>query len=140
MSNNKVVKATVNLMTEQAEVEYIQTQLDDNNIKEAIEELGFEASIIEKYHLAMQTISSPQRIDSNNLNNRNVEGKVTLIVDGMSCAACVSSIENTLRKSTGIHKASVNLITKKAQVLTSRSYWQWTAPLIYFSVIDDMKD
>ncbi len=44
------MKATVNLMTEQAEVEYLPNgHLDANKIREAIEELGFEASIIERY-------------------------------------------------------------------------------------------
>ena len=41
---------------------------------------------------------------------------VTLAIDGMHCASCVSTIESTLEGVTGVAEASVNLATGQAQV------------------------
>jgi Cu+-exporting ATPase len=40
----------------------------------------------------------------------------TLGVEGMSCASCVSSVEDALRDVPGVREASVNLATEKARV------------------------
>lgn len=40
----------------------------------------------------------------------------TLAIEGMSCASCVSKIENALKKVDGVESASVNLATHKATV------------------------
>ena len=42
--------------------------------------------------------------------------KCTLIIDGMTCAACQGSIENHLRSVEGITLASVSLLTHKATI------------------------
>ena len=42
--------------------------------------------------------------------------KVTLGIDGMTCAACVSHVENALTGVQGVESASVNLATERATV------------------------
>ncbi len=42
--------------------------------------------------------------------------KRTYPVTGMTCASCVASVENTLRKQPGVQEVSVNLATNTAQV------------------------
>ena len=42
--------------------------------------------------------------------------KVTLRVDGMTCASCVAHVEKALRGVPGVVEASVNLATEKATV------------------------
>ena len=42
--------------------------------------------------------------------------KVTLGIDGMTCAACVSHVENALSSVQGVEAASVNLATERATV------------------------
>ena len=42
--------------------------------------------------------------------------RVTLAIDGMHCASCVSTIEATLEGVTGVAEASVNLATARAEV------------------------
>ena len=42
--------------------------------------------------------------------------KVTLGIDGMTCAACVSHVENALNGVQGVESASVNLATERATV------------------------
>ncbi|HEV8117216.1 MAG TPA: heavy metal-associated domain-containing protein, partial [Thermoanaerobaculia bacterium] len=41
---------------------------------------------------------------------------VTLAIEGMHCASCVSTIEHTLEGVTGVAEASVNLATGQAQI------------------------
>jgi Cu+-exporting ATPase len=42
--------------------------------------------------------------------------KETFTVEGMSCAACSSAVERSVRKLEGIKEANVNLTTKKLSV------------------------
>ena len=42
--------------------------------------------------------------------------RITLPIDGMTCAGCVSTVENALKRVQGISYASVNLGTEKATV------------------------
>ena len=44
--------------------------------------------------------------------------RITLPIDGMTCAGCVSTVENALKRVQGISHASVNLATEKATVET----------------------
>ena len=41
---------------------------------------------------------------------------ITLPVEGMTCAACVSNVENALKRVPGVSNAAVNLATEKASV------------------------
>src|SRR5690348_9083696 len=42
--------------------------------------------------------------------------RVTLPIEGMTCASCVNRIERYLRKADGVLEASVNLATERATV------------------------
>eukprot|EP01051_Picozoa_sp_SAG22_P036928 SAG22_NODE_18152_length_292_cov_0.808290_1_plen_97_part_11 len=44
------------------------------------------------------------------------EQRVTLNVNGMSCASCVGRITNALEDKAGLSQVSVNLMTKKASM------------------------
>ena len=44
--------------------------------------------------------------------------RITLPIDGMTCAGCVSTVENALKRVQGVSYASVNLATEKATVET----------------------
>lgn len=43
--------------------------------------------------------------------------ELTIIIGGMTCAACVKRVENALIKLPGVSAASVNLITKRAKIV-----------------------
>jgi len=45
-----------------------------------------------------------------------VQARVTLPVDGMTCAACTSAVTRALEGTPGVHRASVNLLTRSATV------------------------
>ena len=44
------------------------------------------------------------------------EENITLLISGMSCAACAARVEKNLNSMAGISNASVNLATNKADI------------------------
>ncbi|NLY11252.1 MAG: copper-translocating P-type ATPase [Firmicutes bacterium] len=89
-----VTNANVNLATEKLLVEFDNTQIDVERIKQAIIEAGFDVA---------------EQEDS-------VIREVTIPIGGMSCASCVQSVDRTLTNLPGIQKVSVNLATEKATI------------------------
>ncbi len=90
-----VTHVSVSLMTEEAEVAYVpHAGTSPDTIREAMADLGFTVTCLDKA----------------------VQGKATLLVEGMHCASCVSKIETALLKHPAITNASVNNVTKQAKV------------------------
>jgi len=85
--------ASVNLVTEKADITWDAEQLTIEVIKEAIVKTGFE--VIEK----------PTGV------------AVTIPIGGMTCAACSARVEKALKPLPGVLSATVNLATEKASVV-----------------------
>ena len=94
MSVDGVEDVAVNLATEKATLSLSESMQPDNGtlslgiLSDALEDAGYGVST----------------------------RKVTLGIDGMTCAACVSHVENALTGVQGVESASVNLATEKATV------------------------
>ncbi|GAB1293028.1 Copper-transporting ATPase 2 [Apodemus speciosus] len=91
-----ILSVLVALMSGKAEVKYDPEVIQSHRIAQLIEDLGFEAAIMED-----NTVS---------------EGDIELIITGMTCASCVHNIESKLTRTNGISYASVALATSKAHV------------------------
>ncbi|KAK1361715.1 hypothetical protein POM88_046189 [Heracleum sosnowskyi] len=74
----------------------------DDDIKNAIEDAGFEAEIVPE-------ASSSQKSSSGTLVGQ-------FSIGGMTCAACVNSVEGILRKLPGVKRAVVALATSLGEV------------------------
>ncbi|KAJ7520894.1 hypothetical protein O6H91_19G028200 [Diphasiastrum complanatum] len=98
---NGVLSASVALLQNKAEVTYDPTLVKEESIKEAIEDAGFDAEI-----LPIDSSSDGQ--------NAPMIGKFR--VGGMTCAACVHSVEGILRKLKGVSRAVVALATELGEV------------------------
>ncbi|XP_065185852.1 copper-transporting ATPase 2-like [Sycon ciliatum] len=85
----------VGLMNERADVKYDRGVVSDDDIAAMITDLGFGATLIEEDEL---------------------EGRVDLTVEGMTCSSCVKVIEDSLRALEGVISASVSLVTKRCHV------------------------
>ena len=83
-----VEKAVVNLLANKATVEFDSNKTSTDDIIKTIEKTGYEVPLTRR----------------------------TLLVEGMTCAACSARIEKALNKVEGIKSASVNLSTNKAVV------------------------
>jgi Cu+-exporting ATPase len=89
-----VKRATVNLATEKAAVEYDPEAVAEERLTAAIEKLGYGASL-----------EAPEE-----------SSRVDLRLMGMSCASCAARIEKGLSGLEGVKLATVNLATEKAAV------------------------
>lgn len=96
LKHKGIISVLVSLMAGKAEVKYNSDAIDAAAISRLIEDLGFGAKLIE--------------------DNAVMHGKLDLTITGMTCASCVHNIESKLTTTKGIHRASVALATKKAQI------------------------
>jgi len=94
-----VKNISVNLTTEKGTVEFDDDAVKLDDIYEKIESIGY--GVVKK-----------KIVDGN---------KISLNIEGMSCAACSTGIEKALNGSKGILSASVNLTTEKAIVSFDKS-------------------
>lgn len=86
-----ISQANVNLTTEKLFLEYDPNTLPLENVKKAIEKIGYTVA-------------------------QSAGATVTIPIGGMTCAACAQRIEKRLQKLDGITAASVNLATEKATI------------------------
>ncbi|OCT67395.1 copper-transporting ATPase 1 [Xenopus laevis] len=91
-----IYSVLVALMAGKAEVRFNPEVLQPSGIAELIQELGFEASVLENYD--------------------DETGILELLVRGMTCASCVHKIESRLMKTKGVLYSSVALATNKAHI------------------------
>ncbi|CAK7289114.1 Copper-transporting ATPase 2 [Vulpes lagopus] len=91
-----IVSVLVALMAGKAEVKYHPDVIQPLEIAQLIQDLGFEATVLEDY--------------------AGSDGDLELIITGMTCASCVHNIESRLTRMAGITYASVALATSKAHV------------------------
>ncbi|KAH9747203.1 Copper-transporting ATPase RAN1 [Citrus sinensis] len=97
-----VAKASVALLQNKADVVFDPDLVKDEDIKNAIEDAGFEAEI-----LAESSTSGPKPQGT-------IVGQYT--IGGMTCAACVNSVEGILRGLPGVKRAVVALATSLGEV------------------------
>ncbi|EYU43653.1 hypothetical protein ABFS82_13G191900 [Erythranthe guttata] len=102
MSLSGVVKASVALLQNKADVTFDPALVKDEDIKNAIEDAGFDAEIL------------PEPSTSHSKPGGTVIGQFT--IGGMTCAACVNSVEGILRNLPGVRKAVVALATSLGEV------------------------
>ena len=82
-----VESVAVNLLSNKANIEFDPNKIKPENLIKVIEKTGYEVPLVKK----------------------------TLIIEGMTCAACSTRVEKVLNKLEGV-KATVNLSTNKATV------------------------
>ncbi|KAJ4901632.1 Copper-transporting ATPase RAN1 [Raphanus sativus] len=102
MSVNGVFKASVALLQNRADVLFDPNLVKEEDIKEAIEDAGFEAEIL------------AEPVTSGTKTHPTLVGQFT--IGGMTCAACVNSVEGILRDLPGVKRAVVALATSLGEV------------------------
>ncbi|XP_072524090.1 copper-transporting ATPase 1 [Salminus brasiliensis] len=132
ISQRKGVRsAQVSLANHQGTFEYDSLVTTPEELRAAIEEMGFDAFLPETNSLVL--VKSPPSIrsspsspalstikekevesDSEQATNRN--SKCFIQIGGMTCASCVSNIERNLKNEHGIYSVLVALMASKAEV------------------------
>ncbi|KAB2051358.1 hypothetical protein ES319_A12G049300v1 [Gossypium barbadense] len=101
-SINGVLRASVALLQNRADVVFDPNLVKDEDIKNAIEDAGFEAEIL----LEPSNVGTKPR--------GVLVGQFS--IGGMTCAACVNSVEGILRDLPGVSRAVVALATSLGEV------------------------
>ncbi|CAN1810111.1 Copper-transporting ATPase RAN1, partial [Linum perenne] len=99
---NGVVSASVALLQNRADVVFDPSLVKDDDVKNAIEDAGFDAEV-----LAQPAIKTKS-------NSKTLVGQFT--IGGMTCAACVNSVEGILKDIPGVKRAVVALATSLGEV------------------------
>ncbi|KAL5731374.1 P-type Cu(+) transporter [Ranunculus cassubicifolius] len=97
-----VIKGSVSLLQNKADVVFDPQLVKDTDIQLAIEDAGFDAEILAESNSIQPTTK------------RTVTGQFR--ITGMTCAACVGSVEGILRKIPGVKRAVVALATSLGEV------------------------
>ena len=114
-----VHSAVVSLQQKQAAVVYDSVSTSPNELAEAVQEAGFEASGLaarEKVSRASQgqeTNDSPPTGDGNNPAKLQ---RIVLDVSGMHCASCTSRVEQAALRLPGVEKVFANLVLEQATI------------------------
>jgi len=90
-----VISANVNLATEKLNIEFDETIVDIQKVKDVIIKSG--------YGVQEENIETTREI--------------IIPISGMTCAACARAVERAIKKLPGIKEVSVNLATEKAKVV-----------------------
>ncbi|MFX1469839.1 MAG: heavy metal translocating P-type ATPase, partial [Promethearchaeota archaeon] len=90
-NNEGIENANVNITTEKAYLSYNPKIIKKSEIIELVKNTGYGAS-------------------------RNSE-KITIKIEGMTCASCAQTVESALKRSEGIISAVVNIATEKASIV-----------------------
>lgn len=87
--------ALVALLAQKAEVRFDPALVVPSQLVELINDMGFEASLLEESH--------------------SLHGEAEFVIRGMTCASCVHAIETNVCKLPGVASASVSLATQKGR-------------------------
>ena len=87
-----VRSAAVNFASEKATVEYDEELVDEERLLEAVRSAGYDAR--------------PEQAAEDEA------GRITMRVNGMTCASCVASVETTLQATDGVDEATVNFASE----------------------------
>ncbi len=85
----------INLLAEEAEVEFDPNSVDENTVMEWVSDIGYKAKPLEESQ----------------------QGEVILDIEGMTCASCVNTIQSYVGSLEGVKEVSINLTTEKGRVV-----------------------
>ncbi|WOL03363.1 copper-transporting ATPase RAN1 [Canna indica] len=97
-----IARISVSLLQNKAHVVFDPALVKDGDIRDAIEDAGFEAEIL------------PDSNNSCTRSQKTLSGQFQ--IGGMTCSACVNSIEGILTKLPGVKRAVVGLATSSGEV------------------------
>lgn len=103
-----VQSVEVSLMTEDAVVVHAQS-VKPEVLKDAVEDVGFEATLVKTEKLGGENSLSPKQ-------NTPKQLQTSLTIGGMMCSACVNTVTKALDGVEGVKNVNVSLITEEAVV------------------------
>ncbi|OJD25974.1 hypothetical protein ACJ73_02659 [Blastomyces percursus] len=106
-----VSSVTVSLLSERAVVEHDVSVISPEQIAEIVEDRGFDAEVLESVTRQLKPSSSRGKAASRKGSNHVT---TTMSVEGMTCGACTSAVENALKDQPGLVRFNVSLLAERA--------------------------
>lgn len=107
-----ILNVSVALLAERAVVDYAPSQWSAAKIADEIEDIGFEAAVDSD----VKAIAPPSFGEDGIAEAAPAVEETTLAVYGMTCSACVASIESGVKELPGVLSCEVALATERAKV------------------------
>ncbi len=117
----------------------IRTLLSEQQVSDLVASLGYTANQ-KKVNDIEENSSEPEPQTSSGPNNQLEEvppassTQLQLLIQGMTCASCVSSVEKALTKVEGVEKAQVNLAEQSALVFAVQN-----SETLHLAIIESVK-
>ncbi|KAK3498555.1 E1-E2 ATPase-domain-containing protein [Neurospora crassa] len=104
---------SISLLSERAVIEHDPTLLNADGICEVIEDRGFGATVVESVHKQPERESVPGAATSSQPSN----ATTTVAIEGMTCGACTSAVEQGFKDVNGVLKFNISLLAERAVIL-----------------------
>jgi Cu+-exporting ATPase len=98
---------SISLLSERAVIEHDTTILSPEKLAETIEDVGFDAEVLDTIAAA----SAPKKSKGS---KRQKTLTTTIAVEGMTCGACTSAIESGFKDVEGVYQFNVSLLANRA--------------------------
>ncbi|MCJ1333992.1 hypothetical protein MMC10_010699 [Thelotrema lepadinum] len=106
-----ITNASIDLMSNSAKVEYTSSENLGNKIVETIEDLGYDASLVQDATLPDQPKSNTNDKPSDKL------FEATLSIGGMTCTSCSNTVNREVQELPYVKKIAVSLMNNSATVI-----------------------
>eukprot|EP00879_Flechtneria_rotunda_P008205 GHRR01008597.1.p1 GENE.GHRR01008597.1~~GHRR01008597.1.p1 ORF type:complete len:1246 (+),score=514.64 GHRR01008597.1:1407-5144(+) len=108
-----IQSAAVSLLTGSMRVKFDPMNISHEAIASLTEDLGFGAKVV---NLENASLASAATSGSGSNHGDSRVQTVTISIEGMSCASCVSSVESSMGQLPGVQSVAVSLLTHQATV------------------------
>ncbi|KAF6255248.1 E1-E2 ATPase-domain-containing protein [Scenedesmus sp. NREL 46B-D3] len=124
LKQHGITAATANFLTGSLTVTFDQSLTSAEAVAEAADDLGYPARLLQLQQLARKgsgaaAAAAAAAEGDEDWAASDAAGRqetLQLTVGGMSCASCVGSVEEAVRRLPGVHSVSVSLLTQQAAV------------------------
>jgi len=102
---------SISLLSERAVIEHDPTLLTAEQISEIIEDRGFGATIVDSIE------KEPERVSANDTGDDKPSATTTTVaIEGMTCGACTSSVEEGFKNVEGLLRFNISLLAERAVI------------------------
>ncbi|KAF1988504.1 heavy metal translocatin [Aulographum hederae CBS 113979] len=109
-----VKSISISLLSERAVVEHDAGIISPEKVAETIEDVGFEASVVDTKSPSEQTTSKKGRRQKS---KQQKTMTTTIAIEGMTCGACTSAVEGGLKDEDGMIQFNISLLAERAVIV-----------------------
>jgi Cu+-exporting ATPase len=98
---------SISLLSERAVIEHDTSEISSEQLAETIEDVGFDAKVLD-------TVANAPAQKKSRSNKKSKTLTTTVAVEGMTCGACTSAIESGFKDVEGVYQFNISLLANRA--------------------------